>query len=90
MPAVSVMADSHLILVHFASGTNVGQKWLGKDVFTTISLIPAVPTNPRSGVLRCCEAISKLISLNQSEEWTQFSGDPREVVVQKSQEAKEV
>lgn len=54
------------------------ERVVGWGRFTVICLVPSGPTDLRSEVLRCCQAISKPISLHLTEEQTQFKGDPRE------------
>lgn len=63
---------------------------MGWGRFTVICLVPSGPTDLRSEVLRCCQAKSKLISLDLTEEQTQFKGDPRAGVEQLAQKVREV
>lgn len=63
---------------------------MGWGRFTVICLVPSGPTDLRSEVLRCCQAIGKLISLDLTEEQTQFKDDPRAGVEQLAQKVREV
>lgn len=86
VPELSLRSGLSLNTLHW--GTNVDQKRLGKDVFTATCPVPSVPTDPKSWVLRDCEAISNLISLVLPKE--QIHGDPRDFGGQISQKATEV